>query len=426
MKVYLDMVGCRLNQSEIESMASNIRQYDHQIIGSSAEADLVIINTCCVTAKAAADSRKMIRHCIAEGARQVVVTGCWATLFPEEAKAITGVVRVFDNSHKDKIIETIFGSRAEQNIDFLDQREPLPGERHRTRAFIKVQEGCDDHCTFCMTRLARGRSRSVPFEKVKQDILSALNGGTKEIVLTGVQLGSYGKDLESVSNLAGLIRYPLSLAPTLRVRLSSLEPWHLTEELIGLWQNPQLCRHLHIPLQSGSDHILHRMGRKISSGEFADLVEKIRRRIPEVAITTDVIVGFPSESESDFQSTCNLIRSLGLAGGHVFTYSAIKGTAAEKLPSQVLNSIRKERNHIVRQLLQDGTYAFLQKAINKRYEVLWERTVQKQDGLELSGLTDNYMKVTARSDKDLHNVICLVQIVGTNKSGDHLIGEIFG
>jgi threonylcarbamoyladenosine tRNA methylthiotransferase MtaB len=168
------------------------------------------------------------------------------------------------------------------------------------------------------------------------------------------------------------------------------------------------------------------MGRKISSGEFADLVEKIRRRIPEVAITTDVIVGFPGESEADFQSTCNLIRSLGLAGGHVFTYSAMKRTAAEKLPSQVLNSIRKERNHIVRQLLQDGTYAFLQKAINKRYEVLWERTVQKQDGLELSGLTDNYMKVTARSDKDLHNVISLVQIVGTNKSGDHLIGEIFG
>jgi len=144
MKVYIDMVGCRLNQSEIESMASNIRQYGHQIIGSSVEADLVIINTCCVTAKAAADSRKMIRHCIAEGAKKVVVTGCWSTMFHEETKAVNDVVRVFDNSHKDKIIETIFGSRAEKNFNFVDQREPLPGERHRTRAFIKVQEGCDD------------------------------------------------------------------------------------------------------------------------------------------------------------------------------------------------------------------------------------------------------------------------------------------
>jgi len=237
-------------------------------------------------------------------------------------------------------------------------------------------------------------------------------------------LGSYGKDLESVTNLAGLIRYSLSLAPTLRIRLSSLEPWHLTEELIGLWQNPQLCRHFHIPLQSGSDHILQRMGRKISSGEFADLVEKIRRGIPEVAITTDVIVGFPGESEADFQSTCNLIISMGLAGGHVFTYSAMKGTAAEKFPSQVLNSIRKERNHIVRQLLQESTHAFLQKTINKQYEVLWERTVQKQDGFEFSGLTDNYMKVTASSDKDLHNEISLVHIIGINERGDHLVGSI--
>lgn len=424
MNVYLDMVGCRLNQSEIESLAGKIRKHNHQIVGTSADADLVIINTCCVTAKAVADSRKMIRHSFAAGARQIVVTGCWATLFPEEAIALPGVFQVFDNSKKNEIVETIFGPQTKQRPNFTVQREPLPGERHRTRAFIKVQEGCDDHCTFCLTRLARGRSRSVPFEEVEQDILSALNGGSREIVLTGVQLGSYGRDLVPESNLFMLIRDTLSMAPTLRVRLSSLEPWDLTDELIDLWQNPQLCRHLHIPLQSGSDHLLHSMGRKISSDEYANLVEKVRWKIPGVAITTDIIVGFPGESEADFQSTCNLIKSIGLAGGHVFTYSAMKGTAAEKFSSQVLNSIRKERNLITRQLLQESTHSFLQKAINNQYEVLWERTVQKQDGFELSGLTDNYMKVTASSDKDLHNEISLVHISGINNSGNHLIGSI--
>jgi threonylcarbamoyladenosine tRNA methylthiotransferase MtaB len=172
MKVHLDMVGCRLNQSEIESMGSKIRQYEHQIIGTATDADLVIINTCCVTAKAAADSRKMIRHAIAEGVKQVVITGCWATLFADEANALQGVTQVFDNSQKSELVETILGSTKEQKASFQFQREPLPGERHRTRAFIKVQEGCDDHCTFCLTRLARGRSRSIPLDEVKQNILS--------------------------------------------------------------------------------------------------------------------------------------------------------------------------------------------------------------------------------------------------------------
>lgn len=424
MKVHLDMVGCRLNQSEIESIASKIRQYEHKIIGTPEEADLVIINTCCVTAKAAADSRKMIRHAIAEGAKQVVVTGCWATLFAEDANAIPGVAWVFDNSRKDLIVKTIFGSQTRQKTNLNVQREPLPGERHRTRAFIKVQEGCDDHCTFCLTRLARGKSRSVPVDVVKQDILSALNGGTKEIVLSGVQLGAYRSDLEPISNLVALIHESLALAPTLRVRLSSLEPWDVTDELIGLWQNPQMCRHLHIPIQSGSDHILRRMGRRITSCEYSNLVEKIRRNVPGIAITTDVIVGFPGETNEDFQSTCNLLRSLGLAGGHVFTYSAMKGTAAEKFPGQVLNSIRKERNHIARQLLQECTLSFMKNAINKQYAVLWERTEQKQGYFELSGHTDNYMKVTARSDKELYNEISLVHITGINEGGDQLVGAI--
>jgi threonylcarbamoyladenosine tRNA methylthiotransferase MtaB len=366
----------------------------------------------------------MIRHAIAEGAKQVVVTGCWATLFAEDANAITGVAWVFDNSRKDLIVETIFGSQTRQKTNLHVQREPLPGERHRTRAFIKVQEGCDDHCTFCLTRLARGRSRSVPFDIVKQDILSAVNGGTKEIVLTGVQLGAYGRDLEPGSNLVALILESLSVAPTMRVRLSSLEPWDVTDELIRLWQNPQMCRHLHIPIQSGSAHILHRMGRRITSSEYSNLVERIRRYIPEIAITTDVIVGFPGESNEDFQTTCNLIRFLGLAGGHVFTYSAMKGTGAEKFPGQVLYSIRKERNHIARQLLQECTSSFMQNAINKQFAVLWERTEQKQDYFELLGHTDNYMKVTSRSDKELYNEISLVHITGINEGGDHLVGAI--
>jgi threonylcarbamoyladenosine tRNA methylthiotransferase MtaB len=424
MKVHLDMVGCRLNQSEIESMGSKIRQYEHQIIGTATDADLVIINTCCVTAKAAADSRKMIRHAIAEGVKQVVITGCWATLFADEANALQGVTQVFDNSQKSELVETILGSTKEQKASFQFQREPLPGERHRTRAFIKVQEGCDDHCTFCLTRLARGRSRSIPLDEVKQNILSALNGGTKEIVLTGVQLGAYGRELKPERNLVKLIQDTLSLAPTFRVRLSSLEPWDVTDELIGLWQNSRLCRHLHIPLQSGSDHILQRMGRKITSGEYSDLIEKIKQNIPEIAITTDVIVGFPGESEEDFQCTSNQIKTIGLAGGHVFTYSAMKGTAAERFSGQVLNSVRQKRNHITRQLLHECTSAFLQIAINKQYSVLWEKTEQKHGCYELSGFSDNYMRIIARSGEMLQNKISLVHITGINENGDCLLGSI--
>jgi len=167
------------------------------------------------------------------------------------------------------------------------------------------------------------------------------------------------------------------------------------------------------------------MGRKISADEYSDLVEKIKRNISDVALTTDVIVGFPGESEEDFQSTCYLIKSMGLAGGHVFTYSAMKGTAAEKFHGQVLNSIRKERNHIARQLLHECSIAFMQNAIKKQFAVLWERTEQKHDCFELTGLTDNYMRVIARSDKKLHNEISLVHITGINESGGHLIGSIF-
>jgi threonylcarbamoyladenosine tRNA methylthiotransferase MtaB len=230
--------------------------------------------------------------------------------------------------------------------------------------------------------------------------------------------------LKPERNLVKLIQDTLSLAPTFRVRLSSLEPWDVTDELIGLWQNSRLCRHLHIPLQSGSDHILQRMGRKITSGEYSDLVEKLKQNIPEIAITTDVIVGFPGESEEDFQCTSNQIKTIGLAGGHVFTYSAMKGTAAERFNGQVLNSVRQKRNHIARQLLHECTSAFLQNAINKQYSVLWEKTEQKHGCYELSGFTDNYMRIIARSGEMLQNKISLVHITGINENGDCLLGSI--
>ncbi|MFN2303422.1 MAG: radical SAM protein, partial [Anaerolineales bacterium] len=243
MKVFFDIVGCRLNQSEAENLANSFRALGHQIVGDAAQADIAIINTCAVTTKAAADSRKKLRRASRLGAKQVIATGCWATLYPKCALKLEGVTKVYPNLKKDEIVADILHISPDliSSEDLI--RVPLPGERARTRAFIKVQEGCNHHCTYCLTRVARGKSQSRSINEIRRDIHSAVVGGAKEIVLTGVQLGSWGRDFDKSLRLKDLLINVLNLDGFDRLRLSSIEPWDFDENMINLWKDNRLCRH---------------------------------------------------------------------------------------------------------------------------------------------------------------------------------------
>jgi threonylcarbamoyladenosine tRNA methylthiotransferase MtaB len=269
MKVFLDMVGCRLNQSEIERYARQFRLAGHSLTSDAELADLIVINTCTVTAAAASDSRQKIRRAARTGAKQIIVTGCFATLNPRETAELPRVSQVIGNLEKDDLVPMVLNIPASLFDRTSIQREPIPGTRLRTRAFIKVQDGCDNRCTYCITTLARGKGRSRPIIDILADIHSALDGGSQEIVLTGVHLGSWGYDFYQPSRLENLVRTILDDTDTPRLHLSSLEPWDISPNFFELWQNSRLCRHLHLPLQSGSGATLRRMGRKVTPGAFA-------------------------------------------------------------------------------------------------------------------------------------------------------------
>lgn len=394
MKVFLDMVGCRLNQAEIEQMARQLRAAGHEIVPGAEQADLAIINTCAVTSEAAADSRSKIRRAARQGVEAVIPTGCWVTIEPQKAAALPGVRQVVTNERKDHLLQDVFNL----DVPLFDlepvAREPLPGLRQRTRAFIKVQDGCDNACTFCITTVARGEGRSVPPDQVLSEIRAALAGGAQEVVLTGVHLGSWGRDLGL--HLRDLIRRILDETDVPRLRLSSLEPWDLDADFFRLWENPRLCRHLHLPLQSGSDRVLRRMRRHTTRESFRQLVQAARAVMPDVAITTDVIAGFPDESAEEFQETLAYVQEIGFAGGHIFTYSPRPGTPASRIRNQVPKAERKARNAALREVFDAMAAAYRQRFIGQMREVLWETAREHGTrGWLMSGLTDNYLRVQA-------------------------------
>ncbi len=423
MKIYLDTVGCRLNQSEIETFARQFRAAGHEIVARPEDADLAVVNTCAVTTQAAADSRKTIRRAARAGVEEIAVTGCWVTLEPEAAASLPGVRRVVENSRKEALVPQVLNLPPEAfDLEPLE-RQPIPGARLRTRAFIKVQDGCDNRCTFCITTVARGAGRSLPLSRVLEDVQAALDGGAQEIVLTGVHLGSWGKDLSPRRHLRHLIEAILSHTSAPRVRLSSLEPWNLDASFFELWQEPRLCRHLHLPLQSGCNATLRRMARKTTQVSFAALVDAARRVAPDMAITTDIIVGFPGESEAEFAESAAFVRQMAFAGGHVFTYSPRPGTAAARMPGQVPHAVRKERNTRMRQILADSGARYRSRFIGHTREVLWESAVALGPaGWTLSGLTDNYLRVHAQAPQDLWNRLSRVRI--TAEDGSALRGVL--
>lgn len=420
MKVYLDTIGCRLNQSEIETMARQFRAAGHEIVASAEGADLAVVNTCAVTADAAADSRQLIRHLARAGVSQIVPTGCWATLQPKDAHNLPNVLKVIPNEQKDQLVESLNVER----LTFDDEpilRQPIPGIHRRTRAFIKVQDGCDNACTFCITTVARGAGRSRPLAEVIDDIQFALAGGAKEIVLTGVHLGSWGQ--EWGRRLRELVAAILDQTETPRLRLSSLEPWDLDADFFQLWENPRLMPHLHLPLQSGSESTLRRMARKTTPDSFRALVAAARTAIPDAAITTDIIAGFPGETDSEFAETLDFVREMNFAGGHVFTYSPRPGTGAAKMKGQTRPEVRKKRNAILRGALEESSKAYRQRFVGRRMSVLWESVTELNEwGWQMEGWTENYLRVRAAASSPRWNEVDSVEL--TEISGEILRGVI--
>ena len=407
MKVHLRMVGCRLNQSEIDTMARQFTAQGHEIVDGPADADQMIINTCAVTTEATRTSRKLIRDFHRQNpAGETTVTGCYAQLAPQHLARLPGVRRVAGNDEKDKLVSIITGEPIEIYDSEPHERAPMPGAMGRTRAFVKVQDGCDNACTFCVTTIARGAGRSRSIDDVVREV-NALHGiGYREVVLTGVHLGSYGHDFGDKDGLTQLVQALLKDSDMPRLRLSSLEPWDLSPAFFELWADRRLCPHLHLPLQSGCDATLKRMRRHTSQSSFRALVRSARRAIPRLRITTDVIAGFPGESDEEFESSISFIREMDFGGLHVFRYSGRPGTPASRMRGQVSNRIKKERSARLLDLSDAMIKRFAERQRGSDAEVLWEQiSGATPDGFVHHGYSENYMRVRAVHAVDLTNSI---------------------
>jgi threonylcarbamoyladenosine tRNA methylthiotransferase MtaB len=396
MKVYLRTLGCRLNQSEIETMARQLRVQGHVIVDAPAEADHVVVNTCAVTHDASASSRRLVRQMHQANPRAAIIaTGCHSEIAPHEIATLPGVAAVVANAEKARLVERMTGVPA----DPLDQ-EPLQrdsgGYIGRTRAFVKVQDGCDNACTFCITTVARGAGQSVPLAQVIAEANLLHTMGYQELVLTGVHLGSYGKDLGMTHGLHTLVEALLRETDVPRLRLSSLEPWDIEPCFFALWADARLCPHLHLPLQSGCDATLRRMARRTSQGQFAALVQAARQAMPDPCITTDLIVGFPGETEAEFAESYAFAERMQFAGMHVFRYSKRSGTAAARMRAPVPEPVKRERSAAMHALARAGQRAYAQRYVGRTLPVLWEQVAgATPDGFVNVGFTGNYLRVVA-------------------------------
>jgi threonylcarbamoyladenosine tRNA methylthiotransferase MtaB len=422
MKVYIKMVGCRLNQSEIDTMARQFEQLGHEIVDDPAHADHFVLNTCAVTNEATKTSRKLIREFSRVNPNgETTVTGCYAQIAPQDIQVLPSVKRVVNNQDKAHIVSQLTGEQVEIYDTEPFERDAMPGTLGRTRAFVKVQDGCDNACTFCVTTVARGQGQSRTIDDVVKEVNYLYGMGYQEAVLTGVHLGSFGYDAGDKDGLVHLVQTLLSDTDMPRIRLSSLEPWDLSDGFFDLWENPRLCRHLHLPLQSGCDATLKRMRRNTSQEAFGELMAIAREKIADVRITSDVIVGFPGETDEEFATSAQFIRDMNFAGLHVFRYSIRPGTPASRMRQQVSTKIKKQRSAQLLDLSNQMEADFAKTLANTTQSVLWEQiTGSTPDGFINTGYTDNYMRVKAIHPRDLTNHIT------TTRLSDYVDGAING
>ena len=413
--IALDSLGCKLNQAEMEILSRQLSGSGYQLVSPSRAADIYILNTCTVSHVADRKTRHKLRgyHRLNPNAR-VVAVGCYAERAPDELKKLEGVDLVIGNDDKVKI------PRILENSGYLQKGigatySHLYEDSRRTRAFLKVQEGCRNFCAYCIVPHVRRRPASVSPDSILKDIRQRVAEGFKEIVITGTEIGQY---LSDGIGLPGLIECILAETGVVRLRLSSLQPSEVTSGLVQLWRDPRLCPHFHLSLQSGSDSVLERMNRRYRTGDYRQTVALIREVVPGVAVTTDVIVGFPGESDDEFRETLDFCREMRFARIHVFPYSSRPCTSAAGMPGAVSATIKKERSQRMLALAKESSLSFIARFIGRTAEVLFE---QESGGL-WSGLTGNYIRVYLKSGSDLTNQILPVTLSKPYKDG--ILGEL--
>ena len=391
MKINFQALGCRLNEAELETWSSEFQRKGHQLTQDSADADLVVFNSCSVTAEADRKSRKLINRIHKANPQcKLVVTGCYASLQQPQVEQLLGVDLVINNQRKDQLVQDVLARFAvdQQPVQAIDQHSLF--ERGRHRAFIKVQDGCRYRCTFCIVTVARGEERSRTSQEIIEEIQRHPQQGVQEIVITGVHVGGYGSDLGS--SLYQLLSEILDKTSIPRIRLASVEPWDLPDNFFQLFSDSRLMPHMHLPLQSGSDKVLRRMARRCKKGEFARLVDKARSTIPLFNITTDIIVGFPGETDDEWRQTMQFVEQVGFGHMHIFTYSKREGTKAARLPDQISRQLKQQRSQELHQLAKQMKYREMSRHLGKQYPVLWEGTVSAQSSV-WSGYTPYYQRV---------------------------------
>ena len=401
-------LGCKVNQFETESMEGLFKQAGYAIVPFEQKADVYVINTCSVTSLGDRKSRQMIRRAVRENPEAIVaVCGCYAQVAPEAIRAIPGVRVVLGTNERKHIVDYVEKAREEQQAgkqEIVDGIEdimhvtrfediPLYDSPQRTRAFLKIEDGCENFCSYCIIPYARGPVKSRQLDSVRSEAEKLVHAGFREIVLTGIHLGAYGRDLGGKVTLADACREVLSVPGLRRLRLGSLESLELSPELFALIRSDErFCPHLHLPLQAGADETLRAMNRHYDTAEFARLIETVEREVPGIAISTDIIVGFPGETEELFQQSLDFAAKMNFMRMHVFPYSARTGTPAAARKDQVKDEVKKERVHRMQALARKKAREYDESFLGKTLRVLFETT---QDGVT-DGLTDNYIRVYTR------------------------------
>ena len=434
-KIAFYTLGCKVNQSDTASMEGIFRRAGYEVVDFGSPADVYLINTCVVTNTGQRKSRQIINRAVRHNPLSlIVVTGCYPQTAPEEVRAIAGVDVIIGNQERARIVELVEQALENKQTEILDNVQKMTvdtkfeelgvgTETDKTRAFLKIQEGCNQYCTYCIIPYARGPLRSRSLESIRSEVAKLVEAGYKEVVLIGIHLGCYGKELAKEGKhitLYDAVQAVLSVEGMCRVRLGSLESVEVEPRLLELMANePRLCKHLHLPLQSGCDKILQAMHRPYDTARFTQLLQQIRAQVPDVAITTDIIVGFPGETEEDFATTLAFAEKCGFAKMHIFPYSKRKGTPAEKMPNQVDEAVKGERAARLAAVDEKLHQAMLKQMVGKTEEVLFAQPV---DAVHMEGLCGPYLRVVVPGTSELANTIANVKITGI--VDDWLTGEL--
>lgn len=405
-KVSFITLGCKVNQYDSDAMRTLFIHRGYKPVEHSEVADVYIINTCSVTSIGDRKSRQVIRKIRRNNPDAVIAaTGCYAQVAPEELEKMGDVDVIVGHQNRNKIVDYIEEAEKSEKMvnavkDIMSIREYEnltvdPEGEVKARAFVKVQEGCDNYCTFCIIPYARGRLKSRKQEDAVDEIKKLVEKGYREVVLTGIHLGNYGRDLKNGTSLSTLVSELLKIPNLLRIRLGSIESVELSDELINIIKNEKrVCHHLHLPLQSGSDAVLKSMNRHYRLRQYKDLIAMLREKIPNLALTTDLIVGFPGETEENFKETLNTLHELKFFAIHVFPFSKRTGTPAAMYPNQITNEEKKKRVHRVQELEKKISKEFRCEFLNKIVHVLAEN--KKEEYFE--GFSDEYIRVTIKGE----------------------------